>query len=818
MIPPKEQDSTTREGTGRARLGQTSASDFVREGEFGPLLRKFREDKGYNQVALAELLQRSTSLLSLLENGQRHPTRKIIDEFSGALGLSDDERHQLLRAGGYSDDALSGAVRMLVTHIDKHVPLDEADRLLVQADLMSSLAGWKSVFEGRKLMRDGKTERARDQFESVVRHDEYAPSIRAYAQTSLADTQMQLSALYEANHSVDGASKIIASWPDSWAPTLRAENLAVRGLIALRNGLYSAAERLVQESMAIYRSMLFAPDAIETISRQGLGKSYKRLAQIALFKGDPRKALEYCLEADMHLRDIRVMASRQWWARRILELKGWAYSELDQREKAVEWHSKALSACREAGDDDGVTKNYLYLGDDYRRSLRFLIDEHLHSVAEKGRDIVTPERRREEVRHLLERHVDLLEHAERHYDDARDGCARMSSKLLLGRCLRSQAIISMYRAILDNDTKSLLLVEQQLQEALKLDSDLGQLRRLPSVYSSLLDLTWFWGKSDWQQQAMAYSEKALDALDTLPVSTSDQASQDLREQVKRKHELLFAEDLRISHSKATSVAQPWHELIDPTASSAWKDCISRLLTLVRNVLMSGGFGSYSGSDRNIRWLDALYHMENQPGPRVLAQNDLSFSLSLISRGGFIPDELASRHFTLYNQIVSASATDERAPSRDYCCRETLTHGLRDMASRPILLDQMRNVAAWMKNYSSSYLLESGPYELPFGFAVKGNHLLLEFPYKVARALLDIVVPSPTADGKICYRIIRGENIENERFTLLADDLKEAFDTLISIARSETVARGEKSTLDWLESTLKVEAADLQKAILCQPAL
>ncbi|MGZ6362814.1 MAG: helix-turn-helix domain-containing protein, partial [Ktedonobacterales bacterium] len=156
------------------REGLTEAPSESTSQTFPQKLKELREDKGLSQVALAQHLQRSPSLISLLESGGRHPTRAVIQEVSAALGLSDEQKLQLFKAAGYGEDEITTALQALVTTIDRIAQLDDADRALMLADLKVTLASWQQLAEGRKLLREGETERSLEHFLRMEHHREYS--------------------------------------------------------------------------------------------------------------------------------------------------------------------------------------------------------------------------------------------------------------------------------------------------------------------------------------------------------------------------------------------------------------------------------------------------------------------------------------------------------------------------------------------------------------------------------------------------------------------------------------------------------------------
>jgi transcriptional regulator with XRE-family HTH domain len=71
--------------------------------EFGPLLRKFREDARRSGNALAREVEVDPSYLSRIEHGEREPPRPaVIMAMGRALGLSLFDLNRLLLAAGYA--------------------------------------------------------------------------------------------------------------------------------------------------------------------------------------------------------------------------------------------------------------------------------------------------------------------------------------------------------------------------------------------------------------------------------------------------------------------------------------------------------------------------------------------------------------------------------------------------------------------------------------------------------------------------------------------------------------------------------------------
>lgn len=71
---------------------------------FGHALRPLREARGLNQRRLASLAEVDASTISRLESGGRGVSKEVVDRLAHALGTSNDQYGDLLRAAGFLPD------------------------------------------------------------------------------------------------------------------------------------------------------------------------------------------------------------------------------------------------------------------------------------------------------------------------------------------------------------------------------------------------------------------------------------------------------------------------------------------------------------------------------------------------------------------------------------------------------------------------------------------------------------------------------------------------------------------------------------------
>lgn len=771
------------------REGYTEAPDASASAAFPQKLKELREEKGFSQVALAQRLERSPSLISLLESGGRHPTRAVIQELSVALGLSEDQKLPLFKAAGYGEDEITTALQALVATVDRVAQLDDADRALMQADLKMMLASWQQLAEGRKLLREGETERAREHFLGMERHREYTPAVRAYVRVSLADALLKLGLWQQAKTSIGRAFKILQHVPEDWAAQLHAEDLAIQGTIAQRAGRYQSAERLFEESRSLYKKLRYGPGANDAVARQGTGKSYKRLAEVELLKGEPLTALDYCDQAEANLRDMRPASSRDLWMRRVRELKAWAYSRLGDLERSTALHEQVRDECEAAGDIAGATRGWLYLGDDYLRAV-----ERAVRTAQAQDDVVTPERRRDAIRGVLRdgAHALYLQQAEDCYRRAEMGSRNMRGKVLLGRWLRGQATIERLHGALADDAekeeyynKARDLLEEALQEERRID----QGRRIPLIYESLAELTWDWGKPDmlWRDRVMHLYDSALRELASPLLSSSDPAGQEVYERVENARKRLgtLGVSARPRHPEAgisltRHTSHDWRDWYDVSASSRWRELSERLIDVLYMTLVHDHAQYYAGSDQSIDWAKTMAEFEAKDGERILAQNRPSLSLSLISPGWYSTESsphLRKRYDLLRQQLEDAPETiagsTRPAFYRDLCYRLAVEQGLEDPDTHVLLLDQIKQARQLMHTYRGRYVLEATPYSLPVGFAAKGDTVLVEMPSLLARQFFGDSVSNSHIEHNACYHIEENSDLSQQLVQLFGDLVEEA---------------------------------------------
>src|SRR5512133_1590228 len=106
------------------------------EKPFPAVLRRWRDNRGVSQKALARLVGLSASMIALLEVGDRRPTREQILRIAAALSLGSKDTDELLLSGGqlpsvYDRTSPSDPDLMLFADVlgDPAIPREEKRRV-----------------------------------------------------------------------------------------------------------------------------------------------------------------------------------------------------------------------------------------------------------------------------------------------------------------------------------------------------------------------------------------------------------------------------------------------------------------------------------------------------------------------------------------------------------------------------------------------------------------------------------------------------------------------------------------------------------------
>ncbi len=745
---------------------------------FGVALRAARERAGLTQTALAHLIERSTSLISLLESGQRRPTRENVGEISRALGLTGDEEIALFQAGGFTSRNVQGAVQRIVDVITNEMELDDADSQIFQADLTALIHGWRTLFTSARQYQQGNFEAADTQLTDLAAHLELSPTLHAYGQLHHTATLTQLGRLKQAEELTRDMRRQVEDLDRvrDWAPALRAEVCGTQGMLAVRLGQYQMARALIAQSAGIYERMLTGTPQEKSIGYQGLGRSNKRLAELSLFEGQPAEAFRYCVSAEAYLRMAHATPQQAHWLRRTNELKAWALAELGDFTEADLLRESVAAECRTAGDVYGLVKNALYVADDYCRRLKNL----LHDAGLPER--CDPADRRRLIQQALgtPEAIGWLDKAEEKCREALAGLEQIGQRVLLGQCLRTLGTLQHFRAIMANDATEDETARETLDRALTLENAIGQERRIPATYETLAETAWNRGDIP---GAVAYFTAVLQSLDHPLIIATDVASNAMRGRANAALNLL------------TGGASVVPGAPMPRGSEEWQALTRQLIETVHDYIQTQRIAPLTHSDRDPLWLERMAQLDCDEGRRVLAQDKLSASLALALPAGYVPEAAdihQKRFYTFEEHVRRASDPAGRDLNHDLCCRPVVERGIANPETRSLVREQVRRAAAYMES-PRGYLLDAGLYTLPLAFAVKRDRILVEVPAELAMRFTGTDASALTGDS-ICYAI------QDASF---ARALNAIFGDLVDEARRSVAAR--EATRTWAERALDMRS-------------
>lgn len=781
-----------RHGGGRVRHHSNGTPVL----NFGPTLRKFRESKNLSQRNLAERLELSASYLSLLESMQRRPTREQIVSIAKALKLEPAEERSLLASGGFAVDELDTAISRVVEIIAEQTDIDAVAFNLVLSDLQSVVYGWQAAFEGTGKLHGGEFSNAADYYGALVNNTQYSPTLLIYLENRFADALLRTGELGQAMRIAQQMRQQVDGLPDDWTPSLKAEVVATQAMLALREGNYGRARNLLEMSKNKYGALLSGSGVDESIANQGFGRSYKRLAQLALFEGDVGSALNSCLAAEAYLSRTPPSWTRNLWLRRTHELKGWAYSKLGTRDdiqRAIDIHTQTRNECESVGDTYGAIMGWLYIADDLRRALQIAIA----NAGQVNPDLAPPTKRRAMLRQGLT--GEEIARAMDCYQRALEGITQVDDHLMAGRCRSRLAIVQRFHGSLAATRGEAERIYEQAQEnlrqALEIDQHIGQGRRLPSIYLTMANIAW--DRAEWEPSqldlAQTLVEEALSALNSPMISSSDSAASSLRGRLERARASLAVQIGQINGSKDAGVSAHGPT---PIATRRWNEQCDNLVELVLTYVQQDKCAPYPGTDKSEEWLEKILSVEMMPGQRILAQNKLSVSLSLLLPSGAHADyaDLYVRRYNVYQRNVrAAELSEDRQPNRDLCCRETVNRNLREASTAEATregLDQAKQLMQPEQGKQPGHILESTALPLPLAFMVKGPHVLIEVPVPHAMRFAPDRARQLLPGQALCYAIEDAD---------LARALTVVFERLLQLAR-ETL-EGQPGTRDWLEKSL-----------------
>lgn len=745
-------DRATRDETGGVR--PTSA--------FGDVVRKLREARNLTQTTLAARMDQSVSYISLIESGRRKPTQRVITNLLSALDLSEAEKTELQVAAGLPTSPLDTAVQHCIAALEVEVGPDVFDRHLLRQDLTALLNGWKDAVYGRRAMESGQFDTARKAFTDIAEDSALTPMLLANAYIRLADLSEKQGQVNASEVFGQRAQAIAAQQNLTWARALRAEISGTQGFIAARAGQLHLAQVLTDRGTGDDKALKVASEqAGDTeaiiVARIGIANAYSRLALSALFSADAGRGMSYAQEGLSYLpaapeRDIARTRLR------LQALEAWAYFQLKRYDDARALRLAILDEYEAMNDTYGVAKTRSYLADDNRSRVVELLGEHTAEV-------VTPEQRRARIAELRAgkqsaRFRELLEDAIDTYQKAIDGLTPVGDLILLARARRNLGDLFRYRWLLDGNQADRDACERLLNVALDAEKQMylgtgypG--RRLPNVYESLGLLAWDEGTL---ASARDNYQNALDALQKPGMTTTDPASENMLARLRQAIGLITTALGAMPEKRSADIAATrtiWRERPDDAGARErhWRNVTERLEQLVIPTLRAlARDGAEPISDMSARWAKALYELEMQDGPRIMAQRELS--AILLPRGPSSPPQEVRkwrerRREQLQANIETAHERYATPLYQDICSTRHVTESLC-AAMDEHQEEHFEQAIDLLRRAGDTYHITHIAFDLPLGFAIKGKMLLIQAPEELAREQLGITLNEPCAS--VCFII------------------------------------------------------------------
>jgi hypothetical protein len=448
-------------------------------------------------------------------------------------------------------------------------------------------------------------------------------------------------------------------------------------------------------------------------------------------------------------------------------------------------------------DAYGVAKNHLYLGDDFRAEIEAKLKED--DIVQTN-PLIPYQERRNELAKRLQSLISILNSAEQCYREAVNRLEALGENNLLSRAYRSLGDVLRFRALVDDSPDLQQESLHALTHALDIESygDLG--RRLPTTYESLARLAWDMGSL---AAASSHYSSALEVLSRPELSPTDASSEHLRTRCQRARNAL------LSQLASSPTEQPradrsssWLGDDEGTAGS-WRQLSQQLLDTVRRAIQKKDVIPVAFSVVHPKWANLLAEIEREDGPRYLAQNLLSTSLSTAVPGGYEADagEAHSLRYDRFTAGVGASQKHKGSSSyRDICWGNAVRRAIKNPVSEELCTKQVEGAQRLLKEKPEGYHLFVSAYELPLGFLIKDSHVLFEIPAKLAPFFDPRYIEDLSTSSMLCFYI--KDNHE------LAAELKVLFDKFAEHceANVEQISHWLETLIDQREPMLSATSA------------
>jgi hypothetical protein len=222
---------------------------------------------------------------------------------------------------------------------------------------------------------------------------------------------------------------------------------------------------------------------------------------------------------------------------------------------------------------------------------------------------------------------------------------------------------------------------------------------------------------------------------------------------------------------------------------------AEVVQAIYQAIRDEGLEPYASSAHALEWDLFLASIEVLPAPHLLAQNELSASLSPRAESVHLGDRRAeaaasARHAALLDAVRAGAQSRDFGICRDLCSRSAVELALNtgDARADAQAVDQVCEAAQLLREDPKGYGLIATKDDLPLGFEIKQSHVLVEIPRGLAQRFPhgDVDLARLHPDEKVCYHI---------RSEALASQLTTLFDQLAAHAGEQMAS--EDATAEWM---------------------
>lgn len=795
------------------------------------LLGKMLREHGanYKQADLAEELHYTQAYVSEIFSGAKSISYELALKITGILKPRPTLVHQFMACCGFAPPDTSPSLHALVEAVMADDMDDTIVEELVRADIARLVGAWHQLVRSSVDLRAGSDIPTHLELLRRIAEDETLSSlVRLYASRRRAETMRVGKSIREARELLSKNLQsttmgLLRQALPHHARFMEALFITQQGELAFTLNQFESAREYFEQSVQGYSALLEAANHLpETsveeardesafdslaqtpslqvateIEKLGRGRIEVRLAEICMRLEQEPEARERMEEATQALEQVSESPLARESRQRLTQLRAWMAARAGWFEVAIPLHQEAVQEAERNKDRLSRLINLTYVTDDYLRWIEATIQDYCESALQPGENrLLSPGAA---WRALLHQQPELAE---------RLACAKQANEQAwilhkpqihvpsFGHYVRNSAAILRLEAASDAGASARYLqISALLDRAAKHERDHESLERLPYIHEERANAYWDQNHLHvarrWYHQALGGFEMTQNKY----IERTGHESKVLTSHIERVWRKLDRLERAISQEHALQAGPQRSETTD-------SELLEQLELLVVEEIQRSARVEATIHPFSRIWFQHLSDLEERPGIRVLAQNELSLSLyprlpAYILTMSEADEEEADnlkrlterRRDFLMNSIRGVSRHAGWGSNRDICCRaeiERLYHKYPDDL-RPALSEALKR----MRDENSAYALNVISHPLPLGFTVKGAHVLLEIPMEYAQRYPRVWPHAgelPTGpNSRYCY------HFEQQAF---ADNLRALFDQLFASSGIET---DENDTEQWLVS-------------------